>query len=66
MCQALPGAGVTAEKRECEMEWEMRRLTVQVAAGLVGELAQPSRCVSLISGGLWARNSQDRSFCHYS
>lgn len=33
MCQALPGAGVIAEKRVCEMEWEMRRLTVEVAAG---------------------------------
>lgn len=23
MCQALPGTGVTAENRVCEMEWEL-------------------------------------------
>lgn len=23
MCQALPGAGVTAENRVCDMKWEL-------------------------------------------
>ena len=33
VCQALPRARITVANSTCEMEWELGRLMVEVAAG---------------------------------
>lgn len=69
MCQALPGAGVTAENRVCDMKWELGE--TEGGDGNKGWLAIQKcdlpafqMCV-LNQQGFGPRPRNDRSSCHY-